>query len=129
VDAVGTFLCDADRLSDGGRGLRFRVRNDDRIVPAFAVRFHGRVYAYLNQCAHQSVELDWQPGRFFDPDGNYLICATHGALYDPDTGACRTGRCAGRGLTPVRIEERQGSIFLAGGPDGVHLIDTESPED
>jgi nitrite reductase/ring-hydroxylating ferredoxin subunit len=129
VDAVGSFLCDGDRLIDGGRGIRFRVRSENRVIPAFAVRFRGKVYAYLNQCAHQSVELDWQPGRFFDPDRNFLICATHGALYDPDTGACHTGRCAGRGLIPLPVEEHQGSIFLAGAPIGVHLVDTELPED
>ncbi|MEJ2107460.1 MAG: Rieske 2Fe-2S domain-containing protein [Acidiferrobacteraceae bacterium] len=129
MDAVGSFLCNADRLVDGGPGIRFRVRSENRVIPAFVIRFQGKVYAYLNQCAHQSVELDWQPGQFFDPDRNFLICATHGALYDPDTGACRTGRCAGRGLTPLPVEEHQGSILLAGGPIGVHLVDTELPED
>ena len=48
---------------------------------AFAVRFRGRVRAFLNRCGHLPVELDWEEGRFFDASGLYLICATHGALY------------------------------------------------
>jgi phosphoglycolate phosphatase len=51
--------------------------------PAFAVRFRGRVAAYLNRCGHVPVELDWQPNEFFDDSKLYLICATHGALVFP----------------------------------------------
>ena len=31
---------------------------------AFALRFDGRVVAYLNRCAHVPTEMDWQPGQF-----------------------------------------------------------------
>ncbi len=129
MDAIdGEFLCKADLLLERGRGIRFRIRMDQRIVPAFAIRFDGRVHAFLNQCAHQAVELDWQPGQFFDTDGNLLVCATHGALYDPASGACRGGRCGGRGLTPVAVEEIHGSIYLAAGSHGVQLCEVEFPE-
>ena len=33
---------------------------------AFALRFDGRVVAYLNRCAHVPTEMDWQPGEFLD---------------------------------------------------------------
>jgi hypothetical protein len=57
------------------------------------------------------VELDWQPNEFFDDSKLYLICATHGALYSPADGRCLGGRCNGRGLTPLPIEERDGAIY------------------
>ena len=69
--------------------------------------------------------MDWQPGHFFDPDRAHLICATHGALYDPATGACNSGRCAGRALTAVAVEERDGRVYLVHKTDGVQLNDVE----
>lgn len=105
-------LCPSARLADGGEGLRFEVDTDDGRVGAFAVRHRGRVVAYLNRCAHVAMELDWLPGRFFDADGEALVCATHGALYDAGSGRCVGGPCAGRGgLRPLRVVERDGVVF------------------
>jgi len=92
--------------------VRFEVVQGGARHPAFAIRFDGRVHAYRNRCAHVAVELDWQPGRFFDADGIVLICSTHGALYDPATGACRGGPCRGAGLEPVPVEEIDGLVVL-----------------
>ena len=108
-------ICASDDLVDGGPGVRFEVGFDDTAAPAFAVRHQGRVHAYLNRCGHMPVELDWQHGEFFDGAGLYLICATHGALYDPATGRCVGGRCNGRGLTPLAVTEREGTVFLLEG--------------
>ena len=105
-------ICAADALDERGRGWRFEVERGGVRVPAFAVRWNGVVRAYLNRCGHVPVELDWQPGEFFDAGRLYLICATHGAQYDPASGRCVGGRCAGRGLTPVRVVERDGQIYL-----------------
>lgn len=107
-------ICASADLSESGRGVRFTVRSYGRDEPAFAVRFRGRVYAYLNRCAHVPTELDWVAGEFFDDSKLYLICATHGALYAPESGRCRGGRCRGlgRGLVPVAVEERDGAVYL-----------------
>jgi nitrite reductase/ring-hydroxylating ferredoxin subunit len=114
-------ICRADVLVDGGVGVRFQVRRNHEAVPAFAIRFRGRVYAYLNRCAHQHVELDWNPGIFFDNDKRLLICATHGALYDPVSGACAGGRCRGAGgLIPLVVHEENGQVILRG-PDELNL--------
>lgn len=104
-------ICRSDALVDSGDGVRFEVKRGEARVPAFAVRFDGRVYAYLNRCAHMSMELDWKPGRFFDTDGLLLVCSTHGAIYAPDTGACLGGPCAGA-LVRLAVEERDGSVYL-----------------
>ena len=105
-------ICTAADLVNGGRGVRFEVERAGERLPAFAVRFSGKVYAYLNQCAHVPVELDWQPGEFFADSGLYLLCSTHGAMYAPDTGRCLGGRCDGRSLRPLPVSERAGQIFL-----------------
>jgi nitrite reductase/ring-hydroxylating ferredoxin subunit len=104
-------LCPSSALVDGARGVRFELMFRGERAPAFVVRHGGRAVAYLNRCAHVAMELDWQPGDFFEPDGEYLICATHGALYDPATGACRGGACSGHGsLRPIATREEGGQV-------------------
>lgn len=99
-------------LTDGGPGLRFEVLEAGRKLGAFAVRHDGVVHAYLNRCAHVAMELDWQPGQFFDGDGALLMCSTHAALYDPATGRCAGGACRGRGgLIKLEVEERDGHLW------------------
>ena len=105
-------ICASSALEDGGKGVRFHVRWLGVVTSAFVIRYQGVVYAYLNQCAHVPVELDWQEGEFFDVSGVYLICATHGAEYSPKTGHCMSGRCNGKGLTSLPIEEINGQIYL-----------------
>lgn len=105
-------ICVTAELVEGGDGVRFELQTTQGIVPAFAVRTGGQVYAWRNACAHIPVELDWNPGKFFDASGLYLICATHGALYEPRSGLCVAGPCQGRSLQPVAIEERDGHIYL-----------------
>ena len=105
-------ICASAELTDGGKGLRFPFTRHGAAVPAFAIRYAGRVYAYLNQCAHIPVELDWLEGEFFDKSGLYLICATHGAMYSPENGACVDGPCRGGSLQQLAVEEANGGIFL-----------------
>lgn len=105
-------ICESAALQDGGDGVRFIVTLGDENAPAFVIRHEGEPHAYLNRCAHVSVELDWMPGRFFDNEGLYLVCATHGAVYRPESGLCVGGPCNGRSLEPVAIVERDGHIFL-----------------
>jgi nitrite reductase/ring-hydroxylating ferredoxin subunit len=105
-------LCDSQSLADGGRGVRFTVFYRGEPVPAFAVRHRGNAHAYLNRCAHVAMELDWQPGDFFEPDAEFLMCATHGALYDPATGACMGGACSGHGgLRRIDLVERSEQVY------------------
>lgn len=105
-------ICRSEELQEGGNGVRFELSWQGEVTPAFAVRHGGRAYAYLNRCGHVPVQLDWQPGEFFDHSRLYLICATHGALYAPDSGRCMGGRCNGKGLQPLLLNEHDGAVYL-----------------
>ena len=105
-------ICQSEELVEGGKGVRFERVSASGVESAFAVRYDGKPFAYTNRCGHIPVELDWQPGEFFDYSGLYLICATHGALYAPESGRCVAGRCAGKGLQPVPVTEHDGKIFM-----------------
>lgn len=102
-------LCNSADLADGGLAVPFDVVYGGQTCRAFAVRYAGRAQAYLNRCTHVAMELDYQPNQFFDITGHWLICATHGALYSPETGACRGGPCRG-GLVKIDLTERHGVI-------------------
>ena len=102
-------LCQSRELLDGGLAVPFDVVFAGQTCRAFAVRFEGQVQAYLNRCTHVAMEMDYQPDRFFDTDGRWLLCATHGATYAPDTGECVGGPCRG-GLVKITLSESQGVV-------------------
>jgi nitrite reductase/ring-hydroxylating ferredoxin subunit len=99
-------VCASDALSDGGLAVRRDALFYGRQASVFFVRFRGAVHGYLNQCAHVPTEMDWVEGQFFESSGNYLMCAMHGAIYEPDTGRCVGGPCRGGRLRALRVEER-----------------------
>jgi nitrite reductase/ring-hydroxylating ferredoxin subunit len=102
-------ICNSADLQDGGQAVSFDVNFAGQTCRAFAIRYEGGVHAYLNRCTHVAMELDWQPGQFFDDTGQWLLCATHGAAYQPDTGACSGGPCKG-GLVKIQLVESDGVV-------------------
>lgn len=104
-------ICSGKVLTHGGKGYRFSVLRNGVEEAAFAIRYKAVVYAYLNRCAHVPTELDWIRGDFFESDGRYLICGTHGALYAPESGFCVGGRCNGKGLIRLPVIEADGLIY------------------
>lgn len=102
-------LCNSHHLVEGGEAVPFDVLFAGQTCRAFAIRFQGRAHAYLNRCAHVAMEMDWQPNRFFDDTGQWLLCSTHGAAYRPDTGECAGGPCRG-GLVTIALVERDGVV-------------------
>lgn len=104
------FICPSSALLEGGLGKRFPVRVHGEATTGFVVRYGGVVYGYLNRCAHVPIELDWAEGEFFESSGLYLMCATHGAVYAPDTGKCKGGPCTGAHLRKIMTMERDGQV-------------------
>lgn len=106
-------ICASVDVVDGGLGFRFEVKHRGEDVQAFVIRYEGVVHGYLNRCGHVPAEIDWKPGHFFDRQGQYLICASHGALYAPDTGKCLGGACRKAGLAPLAVVEHDGAVYLS----------------
>src|SRR4051794_37789515 len=108
-------ICASHELREVERGRRFEVNGVSGAVQAFAIRYHGKVHGFVNRCPHVGTELDWQPAQFFEMGGLYLVCSTHGALFEPKTGYCVAGPCRGASLEPLELCEREGSVFLLHG--------------
>jgi len=107
----GEPICAADALVDGS-SLKFRVAGGERAGEAFLIRFEGRYYAYRNVCAHMALGLDMDDNDFFTIDFRALICKTHGAMYEPDTGLCFAGPCYGDALEALPVTVKDGSVLL-----------------
>jgi len=103
-------LCRSADLLDSGLAVPFEVRFAGQNHAAFAVRYQGQVHAYLNRCSHVPMEMDYQPNQFFDLTGHWLMCATHGATYAPQTGRCLMGPCRGS-LEKIVLSESNGMVY------------------
>jgi len=86
-------------------------------VDGFLVNYRGGFHAYLNRCRHMTTPLDFVRYQFFTEDGRYLVCMTHGALYEPDSGLCIEGPCKGLALYPLPVVIDRGEV-LVGCPSG-----------
>ena len=113
MDRDERLICPSSALAERGPGVRFRLVEGAPEERGFVIRSDGEAHAYVNECPHVGTELDWQPGEFFDIAGLYLVCSTHGALFEPGSGFCIAGPCRGASLRPIAIRERDGQVFLA----------------
>jgi len=96
-----------------GKSKKFVLDVGRHEVECFVVNWKGEHHAYVNKCRHIAMSLDWVENRFFDEDGCYVLCATHGALYEPDSGECISGPPFGKRLIRVPLEVRDGEIYAA----------------
>lgn len=60
---------------------------------------------FVNVCPHRRLPLDRAGQVFTTEDRTLLVCANHGARFDPLTGECMAGPCAGRRLQRVPVLE------------------------
>ena len=86
-------------------------------IDGFLVNDRGQFHAYVNRCRHMPTPLDFIRDQFLSEDGRHLMCYTHGALYEFDSGVCVAGPCRGESLyrLPVRLEAGE---VLVGCPKG-----------
>jgi nitrite reductase/ring-hydroxylating ferredoxin subunit len=109
-----------------GQTKKFILRCGQREVEAFLVNYDGTLYAYVNRCRHVPMSMDWIENRFLTEDGKYILCATHGACYEPDTGECIDGPALGKSLIPVSLSTH-GEEIHATCPEEEMPVDLSRP--
>ncbi|MBE8716385.1 Rieske (2Fe-2S) protein [Cellvibrio polysaccharolyticus] len=77
----------------------------------FAVRQYGVIHLYQNRCPHRGISLEWLEHQFLDASGELIQCATHGALFLPESGLCVSGPCRGQSLIPIAFTVIDGGVF------------------
>jgi nitrite reductase/ring-hydroxylating ferredoxin subunit len=113
------------RLSDidnhGARG--FTMGRGDWPLRGLVVRIDDKVWGYVNRCPHAGHPLNLGPNRFLTPGGELILCSSHGALFDRQTGFCIAGPCGGQSLTSVPLTIESGYVMLAEGVDAEAYAD------
>jgi nitrite reductase/ring-hydroxylating ferredoxin subunit len=87
-----------------GKTAKFRLQCGERRVNGFVVNHDGALHAYVNRCPHVGTPLDLWENEFLTEDARQIVCATHGALFEPGTGRCIAGPCAGDALAPLPFQ-------------------------
>ncbi len=99
-----------------GQTIKFSFNREEKPQEGFVGRYQGKLFAYENTCRHIPITLDYGDNHFFDTKGEVLMCQTHGAVYEPDTGLCTRGPCAGASLHPLKIVEEEGVLWFEEAP-------------
>ncbi len=87
-----------------GQAVRFDYERQGKSHEGFVLRHQSELFAYANRCPHWSVDLDMGFGDFYDSRDDRIFCRTHGALFQPRSGYCDFGPCAGWSLERFELE-------------------------
>ena len=104
-------VCKLDDI-DAEKARSFELSINKLSMTIICVRQGQQVFAYKNSCPHTGVNLEWLPDQFLDDSGQYLVCSTHGALFQIEDGYCVAGPCAGDNLAQLSVKISQGDIFI-----------------
>jgi nitrite reductase/ring-hydroxylating ferredoxin subunit len=96
-----------------GHTAKFRLECGGTRVNGFVVNHDGAYHAYMNRCPHVGTPLDLWENEFLSEDARQIVCATHGAVFEPATGRCTMGPCAGDALTALPLRREGEHIVVA----------------
>ncbi len=98
-----------------GQSMKFLMPVRSIEEECFLINYRGHFYAYVNQCRHIPMAMDWVDNQFFAERGRYLMCQTHNAYYEPDSGECVAGPrgACGKFLYRIPLTIRRGVIYAA----------------
>jgi nitrite reductase/ring-hydroxylating ferredoxin subunit len=99
----------ADVPEGGARGYDPSGDGQDTL---FAVRAHGTLHLWRDRCPHAGTPMAWRRHAYLNAAGNRIVCAAHGAQFEPDTGLCVVGPCLGAHLQPVAFSIDHGEIVI-----------------
>ncbi len=103
--------CDVADLAPGTT-KKFGLECGGRRVNGLVVNHDGALHAWVNRCPHVGTPLDLWDNEFLSEDQRTLVCATHGAVFAPDSGRCLAGPCAGDALKPLPVRRDGDTIVV-----------------
>lgn len=78
----------------------------------FAVKSEGAITVYHNSCPHLGSPLQWQQDQFLNHDKSLILCSTHGALFEIDTGLCLAGPCQNQTLKMADFYIKNEQVYI-----------------
>jgi len=109
---AGVALCAEHDITDpGSRGFVLQI--GEAFFHGFVVRKAGQVAGFVDRCPHAGFPLAVELDRYLTRDGSLILCGWHGAVFEPLSGECVGGPCAGGRLTPWPVQVSDGLIRTA----------------
>ena len=110
----GEVMCRLDDLVEPPSKAFLLQFDDGEEVEIFVVRQDDHAYAYVNDCPHQRLPLNWKDDTFLTLDKSRIMCVMHGATFRIETGEMVMGPIpSGTCLLKVPIIVDNGEIRLA----------------
>ena len=105
-----TKICDLNDIEDGeSMGLTVEINGNAKML--IAIRQGDQAFVYINSCPHIGAPLDLQPGKFLSHDKKHILCSTHGALFEINTGPCVFGPCQDDHLDVLPVQIENGEVL------------------
>ena len=100
-----------DIAEPGARSVVVQI--GEAFFHGFVVRKDGQVAGWVDRCPHAGFPIAMELDRYLTPDGSLILCGWHGAVFEPISGACVGGPCAGSKLTPWPVTVENGVVRTA----------------
>jgi nitrite reductase/ring-hydroxylating ferredoxin subunit len=80
----------------------------------FVVRRAGALYAYWDACPHYGdTPMAWRAGEYLNAARDRIVCASHGAEFEIETGRCTRGAALGQCLRRAPVQTNiHGELML-----------------
>ena len=106
-----TKICNLNDIK-ANKSLGLLVSINGTKKPLIIVRVKNNVFVYVNSCPHVGTPLDLKPGQFLSHDKKNIVCSTHGALFEINTGLCIFGPCKNKYLETIPVHIDNDEILL-----------------
>ncbi len=108
---VGLVLCALEDIPDR-QAKGFEFGETPEVFRMFVVRDYRNAYGYINECPHICTPLECYEDEFIDMSNSFIICSSHGALFQFEDGLCIMGPCVNQSLYPVPIRLEEGNVII-----------------
>ena len=109
----GPYLCRSDEI-DEGEARAFAPPGGSG-AKLFIVRRRGALFAYWDACPHYGdTPMAWRTHAYLNAGCDRIVCASHGAEFEIETGRCVLGAALGKSLSSAPIEvNAAGEVHLS----------------
>lgn len=106
-------LCHETDVEEGdAKGFPIGGNPKSKVI---VLRHKGRLIGWLDSCPHYAggTPMAWRTNAYLNGDKTMIVCASHGATFDKESGECTLGPCLGQSLTPVPLRiDADGNVFI-----------------
>lgn len=100
-----------------GRPRLFRFERGGESLGGIVVSHDGELHVYVNRCPHVGYSLDFGDDKVMAPEGQFLMCYSHGARFLPESGECFMGPAYGLALEQLSYERDGDDLIVAITPE------------